>query len=539
MINLIAGSFAAVGKAQQASLLALMHSMQLAARTTTRFWGGEPQPVLEPLDRRFEDSAWRDNPFADVLKQSYLITEQWVEDLADSLEPINPILHKRAKFWTRQITDALSPSNFIVTNPVVMQEIVRTGGTNLVRGMQNLAADIRRGRISQVPVDSFQVGKDLAITPGKVIYRNPLIELIQYQPSTPQVYSIPLLAIPPWINKFYVMDLRPENSLYKHLVDAGFTLFGLSWKNPDQSVLDMTWDDYVERGILEALRVVKSITGSAQVNTFGYCLGGIILQTALAYNTKIDDPTIHSATFFTTHQDFSFAGDITVFIDDLQVNFLEWLMRASGGYLDGRNMAATFNMLRANDLLWNYVVQNYLLGKHPPSFDLLYWNNDGTRVPAKVHSFLLREMFLKNKLKDPNAIQITGQAGRHGIDLSQITTPAYVVAADSDHIVPWEGAYLARSLMSGPVRFILTTGGHIAGIINPPAKSRREYWTNEEITREPKVWLSHATNHKGSWWVDWFPWLKQYSGDLVASPGMGSPEYPTLGDAPGMYVLEK
>ena len=331
------------------------------------------------------------------------------------------------------------------------------------------------------------------------------------------------------------MDMRPENSMYKYLVDAGFTLFTISWKNPDKSVLDLEWDDYVDLGPLDALRVIKEITGAEQVNMLGYCLGGIIQQVTLAYMAATGDETINSATYFATHQDFSNAGDVTVFISEPEVQFLDWLMSASGGYLDGRNMAATFNMLRANDLLWNYVVHNYLLGKQPPAFDLLYWNSDGTRIPGRVHSFLVREFFLKNKLKEPNGIKVKGV----GVDLGRITTPTYTVAATGDHIVPWEGTFLMRELLSGPVRFILTTGGHIAGIINPPAKKRREYWTNDTETTDPEDWLQGATKHQGSWWVDWVPWLEEHSGKKATPPSMGNDEFPVIMDAPGTYVLEK
>lgn len=532
--NLMNGTIAAIGKAQEASLVAASRSLELATNTYTRMLGAEIKPAIE-ADSRFEENAWSENPFADVFKQAYLITQEWMEGMADSLEPIDPTIHKRTKFWSSQLADALSPSNFAASNPVVWQEIVRTGGANLVQGLQNLSADIRRGRVSQVPEDSFEVGVDLAVTPGKVVYRNPLIELIQYSPTTANVYQVPILAIPPWINKYYVMDISPNNSMYKHLVEAGFTVFTISWKNPDETVLDLGWDDYIDMGPLEALRVIQAITGSERINTIGYCLGGIVQQITLAYLANQGQETINSATFFATHQDFSKAGDVVVFIDETQVRFLERLMAMSGGYLDGRNMAATFNMLRANDLLWNYVVHNYLLGKQPPKFDLLFWNSDGTRVPGKVHSFLVREFFLKNKLKEPNGIQVKGA----GIDLDKITTPTYCVAAMGDHIVPWEGTFMMRELHGGSVRFILTSGGHIAGIINPPDTSRREYWTNESETNEPDEWIQNAKKHKGSWWVDWIPWLQERSRDRVSPPPMGTEEYPPVMDAPGSYVLEK
>jgi polyhydroxyalkanoate synthase len=434
--------------------------------------------------------------------------------------------------------DAASPSNFVVTNPEVLQEVVRTGGVNLVQGMQNLISDLQQGRISMVPEGSFEVGRDLAITPGKVVYRNPLIELIQYTPTTAQVREIPILSIPPWINRYYVMDMQPANSMYKYLVDAGFTVFTISWKNPDESVLDLEWADYMEMGIIEALRAVQAITGSEKVNTVGYCLGGIVEQVTLAYMVAQGDQTVNTATFFATHQDFTDVGDVDVFLSEPEVRFLEWLMEASGGYLDGRNMAATFSMLRANDLLWYYIVHNYLLGQTPPAFDLLYWNSDGTRVPGNVHSFLLREFFLANKLKDPGGITIRGV----GIDTRQVAIPAYAVACESDHIVPWRGASMIRQMLGGPVRFVLAESGHIAGIINHPATKKRGYWINEtenSQSLDPDAWLAGAAKHQGSWWVDWVSWLEQQAGERVDPPSMGSDKFPALIDAPGTYVLEK
>jgi polyhydroxyalkanoate synthase len=548
-LELANGWMTGVAKTQEATLTAATRHLELMTHTYARLWGGDAPDVI-PADRRFEGESWSENLAFDMLKQIYLIAGQWLVEMTDGLEGISPDLHKRAKFWTQQAVDAASPSNFAATNPEVLQEIVRTGGANLVQGFQNLISDLQQGRISMVPDGAFRVGKDLAITPGKVVYRNPLIELIQYTPTAKKVRETPILAIPPWINKYYVMDMRPENSMYKYLVDAGFTLFTISWKNPDESVRDVEWADYMEMGVIEALRVVQAITGSEKVSIVGYCLGGIVAQMTLAYLAAQGDevasaqgvPAVNSATFFTTHQDYTDVGDLEVFLSEPEVRLLELLMDASGGYLDGRNMAATFNMLRANDLLWHYVVHNYLMGKEPPAFDLLYWNSDGTRVPGKVHSFLLRELFLANKLKEPDAIQIRGV----GIDTRRVTIPSYAVACERDHIVPWRGASKIRQLMGGSVRFILAESGHIAGIINPPAKKRRGYWVNEAIETgdrdrevDPDTWLAGATRHEGSWWVDWTPWLKKQTGKLVEPPPMGSDEYPPIMDAPGTYVLER
>jgi len=528
---------AGVGQAQRATLSATAHHLELMTNTYARLWGQSGSEVM-PADSRFEDEAWRENLAFDLLKQIYLITTQWIVDMTDGLEEVSPDLHKQARFWTQQYADALSPANFAATNPEVLQEITRTGGSNLLQGMQNLLSDLQKGRVSMVPDGAFEVGTDLALTPGKVVYRNPLIELIQYTPATERVREIPLLAIPPWINKYYIMDLQPESSMYQYLVEAGFTVFTISWKNPDDAVLAMDWADYVEKGPIAALRVVKAITGADKVNTLGYCLGGIIQAVTLAYLAAQGEQPVHAATYFATHQDFSEAGDVDVFISESQVRFLEWLMQASGGYLDGRNMAATFNILRANDLLWHYVVHNYLLGQQPPAFDLLYWNSDGTRVPAKVHSFLLREFFLGNKLQEPDGVAVRGV----GIDTRRITIPSYAVACESDHIVPWRGASKVRQLQGGPVRFVLAESGHIAGIINHPAKKKRGYWTNEADDAQaldPDEWLAGATKHQGSWWLDWVPWLEAHSGGLVEPPSTGSDEYPPIMDAPGTYVLEE
>jgi polyhydroxyalkanoate synthase len=530
------GWMAGVARTQQATLTAATRHLELMANSYARLWSAEVPDVL-PADGRFTDKSWSENPAFDILKQLYLITGQWLVEMTDGLEGINPDLHKRAKFWTQQAVDAASPSNFAATNPEVLQEMVRTGGTNLVHGFENLVSDLQKGRVSMVPDGAFEVGRDLAVTAGKLVYRNPLIELIQYTPTTKKVRDIPILAIPPWINKYYVMDLRPENSMFKYLVDAGFTLFTISWKNPDESVLDLEWADYMEMGVVQALRVVQAITGSEKVNTVGYCLGGIVEQVTLAYLAAQGDETVNSATFFTTHQDFTDVGDVDVFLSEPEVRLLELLMTASGGYLDGKNMAATFNMLRANDLLWHYVVHNYLLGQTPPAFDLLYWNSDGTRVPGKVHSFLLREMFLTNKLKEPDGIKIRDV----GIDTRRITIPAYAVAGESDHIVPWRGAATIRQMMGGPVRFVLAESGHIAGIINHPAKKKRGYWINTARNvkdLDADEWLAGATKHEGSWWLDWMPWLKKQAGKLVAPPPLGGDDYPPIMDAPGTYVLE-
>jgi polyhydroxyalkanoate synthase len=537
-LNLMNNSAAAIGHIQQANITVATRSMELVTNAYARMWGSEAVPVVEK-DRRFEDEIWSENPFADLTAQIYLLTAQWLVDVADSLKEIDPDIHVRTAFWTRQLADAISPTNFVATNPVVWREIARTGGANLLQGMQNLLADIQKGRVSQVPEGAFEIGKNLAVTPGKVIYRNPLIELIQYTPTTDKVRAIPLLIIPPWVNKFYVMDLQPSNSMFKYLVDSGFTLFAVSWKNPGASIRHLEWDDYMELGLLDSLRVVKSISSSKKVNTVGYCLGGIAQQYTLAYLAATGDDTVNSATYFATHQDFSQAGDISAFISETDIKFLDWLMTVSGGYLDSRNMAATFNMLRANDLFWNYFVYNYLMGAQPQASDLLYWNSDGTRVPQRVHMHLLREFFLGNKLKEPNALKMRGV----GIDTRKIKIPTYAVATLKDHIVPWQGAFKIREMHGGPVRFILADSGHIAGVINHPSAGKRAYWDCDELdtATNPDTWYECAQDnkHDGSWWLDWIPWLHKRSGRKVEPPSLGNDEFPPIMDAPGSYVLEK
>jgi len=518
---------------QRANLAAFTRGTSLLFNAATRLMDSAPEAVM-PADRRFDDEIWEDDPTFDFLKQAYLISAQWMMDMADSLEPVDERVHEQARFWAGQTADALSPANNPWTNPIVLQETLRSGGANLMRGVQNWLEDLRKGRLTMVPEDSFAVGRDLAVTPGQVVYRNELIELIQYTPATEHVAAVPILAMSAWINKYYVMDMRPENSLYKYLVDSGYTLFGISWKNPDASVLDLTWDDYMDLGPLAALDVVQAITGSDRVNLVGYCLGGIMLQTVLAYLAAVGDERINSATFLATHQDFTDVGDIAVFLSEPWIQVVEWIMDAGGGFLDGRNMAATFNMLRANDLLWPYVVNNYLMGKDPAAFDLLYWNSDGTRVPGKVHSFLLREFFLENKNIVPGGLQLKGV----DIDLSRITTPSYTVAATTDHIVPWKGAFLMPQLVSGPVRLVLSRGGHIAGVISPPGE-RARYWTNEAVDDDPEAWRAGATEHAGSWWDDWTDWLAGRSGELIKPPSLGSKQYPAMAEAPGTYVLEQ
>ncbi|HEX6481938.1 MAG TPA: class I poly(R)-hydroxyalkanoic acid synthase [Ktedonobacteraceae bacterium] len=510
---------------------------QLMTATALKFWGieKEVEPVAAPEkgDKRFNAPDWQQNPIFDVLKQGYLLAATTLLKTASEIQGLDEKQQRKMIFYLRQFLDAISPTNYTFTNPQVIHEAITTGGKNLVSGMEHLLRDIQAGQIKMTDTDAFEPGRNLALTPGQVVYRNKLIELIQYTPSTEKVYSIPLLFIPPWINKYYILDMQPQNSLIKFLVDNGFTVFVISWKNPDASMEDTSFDDYLTLGPLAALDVIKEVTGSPKVNAVGYCIGGTLLSMALPYLKAKKDETVNSATFFVSLQDFTEVGDTSVFIDEPQVTYIEGQMMERG-YLDSRSMSTMFNMLRANDLIWSNVVNNYLLGKEPPAFDLLYWNNDGTRMTRDAHSFYLRNTYLENNLIQPNKIILKDVP----IDLGQIRQDIYAVGTQQDHIVPWQSAWRITQLASGKSRFVLGGSGHIAGIINPPTKGRG-YWTNEKPVKSAQQWFESAEHSSGSWWTDWVEWLKPRSGEQISPPGMGSEKYPPITPAPGGYVLEK
>lgn len=510
---------------------------QLMAATALKFWGRgqQTEPVVEPEkgDKRFNASDWQQNPAFDAIKQSYLLTATTLLKSASETQGMDERQQQKLIFYLRQFLDAISPTNFAFTNPQVIHETVQSGGKNLVTGVEHLLRDIKAGQIKMTDTEAFEPGRNLALTPGEVVYRNKLIELIQYTPTTEQVYAIPLIFMPPWINKYYILDMQPQNSLIKFLVDSGFTVFVISWKNPDASMEDTTFEDYLTLGPLTAFKVAKEITGSAKVNPVGYCIGGTLLSMTLPYMAAKKDTTTNAATFLVALQDFSEVGDTAVFIDEPQVSYIEGQMMERG-YLDSRSMATMFNMLRANDLIWSNVVNNYLLGKEPPAFDLLYWNNDGTRMTRAAHSFYLRNTYLENNLVKPGKIVLKGVP----IDLSQIRQDVYAVGTAQDHIVPWKTAWKITQLASGPVRFVLGGSGHIAGVINPPTKGRG-YWTTDKPASSADEWLEKAEHYSGSWWTDWLEWLKPRSGDLVALPSVGNKKYPPITLAPGTYVLEK
>jgi polyhydroxyalkanoate synthase subunit PhaC len=507
--------------------------------TTMRFWGlgKDVKPVIEPdpSDKRFSAPDWQQNPVFDAIKQSYLLTASTLLKLVTDIEGLDEKQAHKMLFYTRQFLDALSPANYFTTNPQVIHETIATGGENLRVGMQHLMRDMANGEIKITDTDAFEVGRNLAITSGQVVYRNELIELIQYTPMTEQVYNIPVLFVPPWINKYYVLDLQPHNSMVKFLVERGFTVFVVSWKNPDPSMANFGFDDYVTLGPLTALDVVKEITGSPKVNLVGYCIAGTLISTVPPYlKAKGDTKTVNSVTFVVTLHDFETTpADMMVFLDGPAMQFVERKMKQSG-VLDSRSMATMFQLLRANDLIWSNYINNYLLGKEPPAFDLLYWNNDGTRMTSKAHTYYLRNICMRNGFTRPNEIVVKGVP----IDLKQIRQDVYAVGTQQDHIVPWKAAWRISEFAGGNVRFVLGGSGHIAGISSPPEKGKG-YWTNDTLARTADEWFAGAEQHKGSWWTDWVEWLKPHSGKQVPPPSMGNETYPPLCPAPGTYVFEK
>ncbi len=511
--------------------------LNLWQNTTRRMLGQEPEPVVEPDkdDRRFKDEAWTENTVFDFIKQSYLLSARWLQSTVNEVEGLDENTAKKVDFYTRQFVDAMAPSNFLMTNPEVLRETIDSKGENLVNGLQNLLQDLEQGegklRIKMTDTEAFDVGENIATTPGKVVFQNELMQLIQYTPSTETVHKTPLLIIPPWINKFYILDLRPKNSFIKWAVDQGLTVFVVSWINPDEQLADKTFDDYMQDGTLAAVDAVTRATGESQMNTIGYCLGGTLLAATLAYMKAKDDKRVKSATFFTTMIDFTQAGELSVFIDEEQLRALEERMNERG-YLEGHEMATTFNMLRANDLIWSFVVNNYLLGKDPFPFDLLYWNSDSTRMPAAMHGFYLRKMYLENKLIEAGGITLCGV----DIDLTTIDIPVFVLSTREDHIAPWMSTFAATRTYKGQVKFVLAASGHIAGVVNPPAAEKYSYWTNGGNAKTPETWLKGATEHHGSWWPEWSRWVSRKSGAKIAARVPGDGALKAIEDAPGSFV---
>ena len=507
--------------------------------TMRRMLGDEPGPVAAPEsgDNRFKDPDWSSNPYFDYWKQVYLLTSRWAEDMLEHTHGLDEDERHKARFHLRQITSALAPSNFPMTNPEVFRETLASNGRNLVEGMTNLVNDMEKSddllKISQTDNEAFEVGRNLAVTPGKVIFQNDIMQLIQYEPSTEQVHRIPFLIVPPWINKFYILDLTQPKSFIKYIVDQGFTVFVVSWVNPDARLAGKTFEDYMQEGILSAAAAVRKETGEEQCNVLGYCVGGTLLAATLAYLARRGEEPFRSATFLTTQIDFTKAGDLKVFIDDSQLLSLEAMMRERG-YLDGSRMANVFNMLRPRDLIWPYIINNYMLGKKPFPFDLLYWNQDSTRLPAANHQFYLRAFYHDNLLAD-GKMKLCGV----DLDMTKVTIPVYELAAKEDHIAPAESVLKGAKLFSGPVEYVLAGSGHIAGVINPPNKDRvkYQYWTNPNGLKSDSIenWLKSATETPGSWWGHWAKWLATHSDDKVSVrvPGENSG---TIEDAPGSYV---
>ena len=498
--------------------------------------GQAAAPVAEPSksDKRFKDPDWVDNSVFDFLKQIYLVSTRWAQNMVAEAEGIDPHTRQKAKFYVENIANAYSPSNFPLTNPEVLRATLTSNGENLVQGMQRLIKDFSgpdgRLRITQVDGSGFKLGENIATTPGKVIFRNDVFELIQYTPQTARVHAVPLLIAPPWINKFYILDLNEKKSFVRYCVENGLTVFMISWINADTAQGRKSFSDYMRDGFLTAVDVALRASGAEKINTIGFCIGGSLVASSLGYMAAKNDHRVNSATFFTTQVDFSKAGDLLVYVDEDQVNWIEERMQDKG-YLPGGRMADAFNMLRSNDLIWSYVVNNYLLGKDPAPFDLLYWNSDSTRMPAGVHSFYLRECYLNNKLALGKMVLDNVR-----IDLSRVKVPVYNLACKDDHIAPLPSVFRVGEFFGGETTLVVSGSGHIAGVVNPPSAEKYQYWTNARKAKTLEEWMAGAAEHKGSWWPHWLEWITSHSGDKVSAPFPGEGPFPALCDAPGEYV---
>jgi polyhydroxyalkanoate synthase len=498
--------------------------------------GETPPAVATPArgDKRFSDPEWS-SPVFDLVKQSYLITAGWLNDLVSGVEGMEPLNRRRVEFVTKMLTDAFSPSNFLLSNPAALKAALETRGESLLKGMENFAADLERGgghlAISQTDFEQFKVGENVATAPGKVVFQNELIQLLQFSPSTDTVREIPLLIFPPWINKYYILDLRPENSMIRWLASQGFTVFVTSWVNPDARLATRTFEDYLQEGIYAALDAVIRQTGAPRVNTVGYCIGGTLLSCALAHMAARGDDRIASATFFAAQQDFSEAGDLLIFTNDDWLKDLEARMDAGGGVLPGQNMADTFNALRANDLVWSFFVSNYLMGKEPKPFDLLFWNADQTRMPKTLHLFYLRKFYMENALSKGDLT-----LGGVRLDLSKVKTPVFVQSSREDHIAPAKSVFKGARLFGGPTRFTMAGSGHIAGVINAPVARKYQHWINDALPPTLEEWMAGAAEHPGSWWPHWATWLESFSGDMVPARDPAAGPLAPLENAPGSFV---
>jgi len=510
-------------------------------QTWERLSGFQVQDAIQPIDydERFQDPAWLENPYLDAMKEYYLLITRWLEDTIYATPDIDAHTQDKAGFWVRQWLNAVAPSNFFWTNPIAVQRFIETHGQSAVAGFTHLLADMRHRTIRMVDETAFKVGDNLANTPGVVVYRNALFELIQYRPTTEQVHTVPLVIIPPWINKFYILDLGAKKSLVRYLVAQGHTVFMLSWKNPTAEMRNTTMDDYMLKGLLEAVNVARDISAVPQVHAVGYCIGGIMLSALMAWLNDDEQAAEHcpigSWSLFTTLVDFATPGEIGVFIDEQSIAHLEKLMLKEG-FLSGQQMADSFRILRSNSLVWHYFVHNYLYGEDLPQFDVLFWNMDNTRLPAAMHSFYLREFYLNNKLCLPNGLTLGGRQ----LDLGKIQQPLYVVGTEQDHIAPWQETFKVCQLVNGSVRYVLATSGHIMGIISPPVDPpKRRYWVGDATGAEQaETWRDAMAKVPGSWWIDWHEWLLSQAGTWQTPPSLGNATYPVLMDAPGQYVLE-
>ena len=524
-------------KLAQAQMNLVWDYFALWQHSMLRFAGMDIQPLATPAkdDKRFKDEQWEQHFLFDFIKQSYLITARHIHDAVCCVEGLDEHTQEKVNFFTRQFINALSPSNFALTNPEVFRETVKSHGQNLVKGLNNLLRDIEEGdgnlRIRMTDTTAFELGKNVATTPGKVVFQNDLIQLLHFNPTTKEQFKRPLLVFPPWINKYYILDLREKNSFIKWATDQGHSVFVMSWVNPDARLAKKSFEDYLIEAALTAVDKVCEQTGEKEINAAGYCLGGTLLGTTLAHMAAKKDKRIASATFFTTMLDFSIPGELGVFIDEQQVTSLEKKMQERG-YLEGSEMAGTFNMLRSNDLIWSFVVNNYLMGKDPFPFDLLFWNSDSTRMPYAMHSFYLRNMYMKNLLKEPGGITLDGVA----IDLGKIKTPSYFISAIEDHIAPWRSTYLGAQRFAGPVRFVLGGSGHIAGIVNPPAANKYGYWLNDELADSADDWMAGASQQPGSWWTDWQQWVTEQDDRMVPARDPAKGKLKPIEDAPGSFA---
>jgi len=504
-------------------------------------WGqtGSAEPPQKLKDRRFSSAEWASNPAAAYMARMYLLNARTLMQMADAVQG-DPKTRNRIRFAVQQFVDAASPSNFLATNPEAVQRALQTGGESLTKGLQQLLEDFRKGHVSQTDESVFEVGRNVATSEGAVVFENDLFQLIEYKPLTAKVHERPMLFVPPCINKYYILDLQPENSVIRYTVEQGHRVFVVSWRNPDESLKALTWDDYIAQGPIRAIEVVRQIAGVDTLNTLGFCVGGTILATALAVLAARGEHPAHSLTLLTTLLDFSDTGILDIFVDESMVKVREMTIGPDApngpGLLQGRELATTFSFLRPNDLVWNYVVGNYLKGETPPAFDLLYWNGDSTNLPGPMYCWYLRHMYLQNDLRKPGTLTVCGEK----VDLGAIRAPVYLYGSREDHIVPWMAAYRSVALMKGPRRFVLGASGHIAGVINPPAQRKRSFWTNDKLPTDAADWFDGATEHAGSWWPDWAQWLKGHGGALVGAPRRyGARHLKEIEPAPGRYVKAK